>query len=143
MVARLDRDWQPCPWYPDRTSDDRRTMASSMSIRARLLQPTTLLLSILAVLTAAKGALLIYPDLNLLYPYMYPDSWDWLANGVLGGAYHLSQPWQILGGGIFMWTVFYSLPVKYFRSTWFSIILHGSINVMWSIIILGLILGLV
>jgi len=69
--------------------------------------------------------------------------WDWLANGVIGGAYHLSQPWQILGGGIFMWTAFYALPVKYFRSTWFSIILHGSINVMWSIIILGLILGLV
>lgn len=69
--------------------------------------------------------------------------WDWVANGVIGGAYHLSQPWQILGGGIFMWTVFYALPVKYFRTTWFSIILHGSINVIWSLIILGLILGLV
>ena len=69
--------------------------------------------------------------------------WDWVANGVLGGAYHLSQPWQILGGGIFMWTVFYALPVKYFRTTWFSIILHGSINVLWSAIILGLILGFV
>jgi membrane protease YdiL (CAAX protease family) len=66
--------------------------------------------------------------------------WDWVANGVLGGAYHLSQPWQILGGGIFMWTVFYALPVKYFRTTWFSIILHGSINVMWSLIILSLII---
>ena len=32
--------------------------------------------------------------------------WDGVANGVIGGAYHLSQPWQILGGGIFMWTVF-------------------------------------
>ncbi|MFC2037780.1 CPBP family intramembrane glutamic endopeptidase [Chloroflexota bacterium] len=68
--------------------------------------------------------------------------WDWLANGVLGGGYHLSQPWQILGGGIFMWTVFYALPVKYFRSTWFSIILHGSINVLWTAIILRLVLGL-
>jgi membrane protease YdiL (CAAX protease family) len=66
--------------------------------------------------------------------------WDWVANGVLGGAYHLSQPWQILGGGIFMWTVFYAFPVKYFRTTWFSIILHGSINVLWSAFILSLII---
>ena len=59
---------------------------------------------------------------------------------VSGRAYHLCQPWQILGGGIFMWTVFYSLLVKYFRSTWLSIILHGSINMMRSIMILTLIL---
>jgi membrane protease YdiL (CAAX protease family) len=67
--------------------------------------------------------------------------WDGVANGVIGGAYHLSQPWQILGGGIFMWTVFYALPVKYLRSTWVSVILHGSINVMWSAMILALILS--
>lgn len=67
--------------------------------------------------------------------------WDGVANGVIGGAYHLSQPWQILGGGIFMWTVFMALPAKYFRSTWVSVIIHGSINVMWSIMILALILS--
>jgi membrane protease YdiL (CAAX protease family) len=67
--------------------------------------------------------------------------WDGVANGVIGGAYHLSQPWQILGGGIFMWTVFYALPSKYFRSTWMGIILHGSINVLWTVMLLGLILS--
>ena len=30
----------------------------------------------------AKGFLLIYPDLNLLYPFMAPDSYDWIANGL-------------------------------------------------------------
>jgi membrane protease YdiL (CAAX protease family) len=67
--------------------------------------------------------------------------WDGVANGVIGGIYHLSQPWQILGSGIFMWTVFMALPAKYFRSTWVSVIIHGSINVMWSIMILALILS--
>jgi membrane protease YdiL (CAAX protease family) len=67
--------------------------------------------------------------------------WDGVANGVIGGAYHLSQPWQMLGGGIFMWTVFFALPAKYFRSTWVSIIIHGSINVLWTAMLLGLILS--
>ena len=67
--------------------------------------------------------------------------WDGVANGVIGGVYHLSQPWQILGGGIFMWTVFYAFPAKFFRSTWISIILHGSINVLWTVLILRLILS--
>ncbi|MFC1893334.1 CPBP family intramembrane glutamic endopeptidase [Chloroflexota bacterium] len=67
--------------------------------------------------------------------------WDWVANGVIGGAYHLSQPWQMLGSGIFMWTVFFALPAKYFRSTWVGIILHGSIIIFWTYIMLGLILG--
>jgi hypothetical protein len=67
--------------------------------------------------------------------------WDWVANGVLGGLYHVSQPWQILGSGIFMWTVFMALPAKIRRTTWFSMIIHGSINVMWSAMIVALILS--
>lgn len=30
----------------------------------------------------AKGVVLIFPDLNLSYPYMAPDSYDWIANGL-------------------------------------------------------------
>ena len=82
-----------------------------------------------------RGVLL--PKMNGVF-----GKWDWLANGVIGGIYHLSQPWQILGSGIFMWTVFFALPAKYFRSTWFSVIIHGSIIVMWSVMILALIMGL-
>ncbi len=81
-----------------------------------------------------RGVLL--PKMNGVF-----GKWDGVANGVIGGAYHLSQPWQILGGGIFMWTVFYALPAKYFRSTWIPIILHGSITIFWTFMILGLILG--
>ena len=40
------------------------------------------------------------------------------------------------------WIFFYALPAKYFRSTWISIIIHGSITVLETILILGLVLGL-
>ena len=69
-------------------------------------------------------------------------NWDWLANGVLGTLYHVSMPWSWLGTTGVTWIFFYALPVKYFRSTWFSIIIHGSINVVWTIMFIGLISGL-
>lgn len=50
-------------------------------------------------------------------------TWDWVANSVLFGLYHLHRPTQMLGfiiGG-FAW----ALPASQFRSIWFSIILHG------------------
>lgn len=49
--------------------------------------------------------------------------WDWVANSVLFALYHLHRPRKMLGFIIsgFAW----SLPVKWFRSMWFSVILHG------------------
>lgn len=49
--------------------------------------------------------------------------WDWAANSVLFALYHLHRPTQMLAfifGGL-AWT----LPTRYFKSVWFSIILHG------------------
>lgn len=41
------------------------------------------LLSLLAVLQAlVLASRLVYPDLNLDYPFMDGDSWDWIANGL-------------------------------------------------------------
>lgn len=82
-----------------------------------------------------RGVLL--PKMNGVF-----GKWDWLANGVLGTLYHVSMPWTWLGTTGFTWIFFYALPVKYFRSTWFSIIIHGSINVFWTSMILVLVLGL-
>ena len=67
--------------------------------------------------------------------------WDWVANGVLFGAYHWHQPWSIplsIIGGIF----FFALPAKLFRSTWMSIIAHSIQTVFFLFLILGIILGL-
>ncbi|MCI0691664.1 CPBP family intramembrane metalloprotease [candidate division KSB1 bacterium] len=67
--------------------------------------------------------------------------WDWVANGALFGAYHLHQPWSILGGSVNSILVF-ALPAKLFRSTWMSIIVHSGQSIFFGVLILGLILGL-
>jgi membrane protease YdiL (CAAX protease family) len=67
--------------------------------------------------------------------------WDWVANGALFGLYHLHQPWGILSSvidGMFA----YAFPSRYFRSSWFGIILHSGQSVFFIILILGLVLKL-
>ena len=67
--------------------------------------------------------------------------WDWVANGVLFGLYHLHQPWSILASiidGVFL----YAFPARRFRSTWMAIILHSLQSVFFLFLILGLVLGL-
>jgi membrane protease YdiL (CAAX protease family) len=67
--------------------------------------------------------------------------WDWLANGVLFGAYHLHQPWGILGS-IGAGALLYALPARRFRSTWVSVIVHSAQSVYFLFLMLGLVLGL-
>jgi len=66
--------------------------------------------------------------------------WDWVANGVLFGFYHLHMPWTILANIVFGWVV--AFAGKRFHSNWFPIILHNGQAVYFSILILGLVLGL-
>ena len=68
--------------------------------------------------------------------------WDWVANGVLGTLYHTHMPWSWLGTTGFSWIFLYALPAKYFRSTWVSVVAHGSMVVLETIIFLVFILGL-
>ena len=66
--------------------------------------------------------------------------WDWVANGILFGLYHLHQPWglpaNILHGLVLAFTG------KRYRSNWFPIILHSGQSVYFLVLILGLVLGL-
>lgn len=66
--------------------------------------------------------------------------WDWVANGVMFGFYHLHQPWSILSNILFGWIVAFS--GKRFHSNWFPIILHSGQAVFFTFLILGLVLGL-
>jgi membrane protease YdiL (CAAX protease family) len=66
--------------------------------------------------------------------------WDWVANGVLFGFYHLHMPWTILANIVFGWVV--AFAGKRFHSNWFPIILHNGQAVYFSVLILGLVLGL-
>jgi membrane protease YdiL (CAAX protease family) len=66
--------------------------------------------------------------------------WDWVANGILFGFYHLHQPWGILSS--IMTGLIYVFPSRRFHSNWFSIILHSGQTVYLLFLILGLVLGL-
>jgi uncharacterized protein len=67
--------------------------------------------------------------------------WDWVANGVLMGAYHFHQPWGILNG-IIVSAFLFALPSRHFKSTWMGIIVHSGQSVFFLVLMLGLVLGL-
>jgi membrane protease YdiL (CAAX protease family) len=67
--------------------------------------------------------------------------WDWVANGLLFGLYHLHQPWGMLNSalqGIFL----LALPSRRFRSVWFGVIPHSGQSILFAILILLVVLGL-
>ncbi|PLX12233.1 MAG: CPBP family intramembrane metalloprotease [Marinilabiliales bacterium] len=66
---------------------------------------------------------------------------DWLANGVLFGLYHLGKPQIIIGAALFSGIMF-SLPSKLFKSSWMAVIIHGVQGIVILILILGIVLGL-
>jgi membrane protease YdiL (CAAX protease family) len=66
--------------------------------------------------------------------------WDWIANGVAFGLYHLHMPWSIPGNILFGWLM--AFTGKHYRSNWFPIILHNGQAFYFGFLILGLVLGL-
>jgi membrane protease YdiL (CAAX protease family) len=67
--------------------------------------------------------------------------WDWVANGVLMGAYHWHQPWGI-PGNIVAAVFFFAFPAKRFRSNWMTIIAHSMQYLLVIPMLLALVLGL-
>ena len=80
---------------------------------------------------------------GLLLPRMAGvfGKWDWVMNGLLFGLYHLHKPWIILSAAIEA-IVLFALPSRYYRSSWFGIIAHSGQSVYFTVVILGLVLGL-
>jgi len=66
--------------------------------------------------------------------------WDWVANGVVFGVYHLHMPWGIPGNIIFGWLM--AFAGKRYRCNWFPIILHNGQAFYFGFLILGVVLGL-
>jgi membrane protease YdiL (CAAX protease family) len=66
--------------------------------------------------------------------------WDWAANGVIFGLYHLHQPWGILNS--ILTGLIFAFTGKRFHSNWFPIILHSGQSIFLLFLILGLVLGL-
>jgi membrane protease YdiL (CAAX protease family) len=67
--------------------------------------------------------------------------WDWLANGVLFGCYHLHQPWSI-PASILAGAFLFALPSRRLSSSWFGIVAHSGQSVFLSVLLLGLVLRL-
>jgi len=66
--------------------------------------------------------------------------WDWVANGLLFGLYHLHMPWGIPGNIVFGWLM--AFTARRYRNNWFPIILHNGQAFYFGFLILGLVLGL-
>jgi len=77
---------------------------------------------------------------GLLLPRMQGafGRWDWLANGVLFGLYHLHTPWSIPANTLD--TFFVSLPVRHYRSALLGIAVHSAQTVVFAAMLLGLVL---
>jgi membrane protease YdiL (CAAX protease family) len=81
-----------------------------------------------------RGILL--PKMNGVF-----GKWDWFANGVLFGFYHLHKPQVILSTALLFGFIF-AFPAKYFQSSWMAVIIHGIEGIFGLIIVLGIILGM-
>ncbi|HHX43562.1 MAG TPA: hypothetical protein GX714_06185 [Chloroflexi bacterium] len=68
--------------------DTARVAASRLPSPLRALaRPTIAVAMVLFGASLVNGFALIYDDLNLHYPFMFPDSYDWIANGLYHAGY--------------------------------------------------------
>lgn len=79
-----------------------------------------------------RGILL--PKMNGVF-----GKWDWFANGILFGLYHLHKPQIILSTAIYFGFVF-AFPSKLFQSNWMGLIIHGLEGLIGFVIIFSLLL---
>ncbi len=66
--------------------------------------------------------------------------YDWVANAVLFGFYHLMKPWNL--PSVIVSNLTYSWPASRFRSNWMAIIVHGAEVLPTLVMVLAVILGL-
>ena len=67
--------------------------------------------------------------------------YDWVANSVLFGFYHLHKPWEL--PSVIATNLAYSWPARRFRSNWMAIIVHGVEGLPLLVLVPAVILGLV
>jgi membrane protease YdiL (CAAX protease family) len=66
--------------------------------------------------------------------------YDWVANAVLFGLYHLHKPWMI--PSLIVGSLGITWPARRFRSNWMAIVVHGVEGIFLLVMILAVILGL-
>ena len=65
--------------------------------------------------------------------------YDWVANAVLFGFYHLHVPWRL--PSVIVSNLTYSWPARRFRSNWMAVIVHGVEAIPVLVLVLAIILG--
>ena len=65
--------------------------------------------------------------------------YDWIANAVIFGFYHLHKPWEL--GSVIATNLGYSWPARRFRSNWMAVIVHGVEMVPTLVGVLAVLLG--
>ena len=78
---------------------------------------------------------------GVLLPKMHGvfGKYDWVANAVLFGFYHLHKPWHILA--VIVGSLAIIWPARRFRSNWMAIIVHGVELFPMLVMVLAVILG--
>jgi len=66
--------------------------------------------------------------------------YDWVANAVLFGFYHVMKPWSLIS--VIAGNLMYSWPASRFRSNWMAVIVHGAEALPVLVMVLAVILGL-
>ena len=66
--------------------------------------------------------------------------WDWVANGVLFGVYHVHQPWG-MASSVIDGALLFALPSRRYRSAWIGIAVHSAQSVYFAVILLPAFLG--
>lgn len=66
--------------------------------------------------------------------------WDWVANAVLFGLYHLHMPWSLPSN--ILANLAYTWPARRFRSNWMAVIVHGVEGLPVLVAVLSVVLGL-
>jgi hypothetical protein len=67
--------------------------------------------------------------------------YDWVANAVLFGFYHVMKPWSL--PSVIAGNLMYSWPARRFRSNWMAVIVHGAEALPVLVMVLAIILGLI
>ena len=79
---------------------------------------------------------------GVLLPKMHGvfGKYDWVANAVLFGFYHVMKPWSLIS--VIAGNLMYSWPARRFRSNWMAVIVHGAEALPVLVMVLAVILGL-
>jgi CAAX protease family protein len=67
--------------------------------------------------------------------------YDWVANAIVFGLYHVHKPWSL--PSVMVTNLTYSWPAARFRSNWMSIVVHGLEGLPVLIMPLAVIMGLI